>query len=871
MATRDISYEYDAVGNRTKMTSVLGGATTTTTYTYDAANQLTSEINSFTGTTTYTYDDAGNLTEKDSPGGMTTYDYDARGLMVEADPGSPVTYTYNADGQRVRKETASETINYLYDFSRLLEQSDASHDPQTSYTSTEDEYGDLVSEYDQSGTPTSRYYTYDGLGSTDALVDPDGDVTDRYEYTAFGFRAHTQGSSETPFTFVGRQQYQRESEVDLYLLGGGNRAGGGRYYDPDVGRFLSKDRLEDDALANAYRYVGNNPINATDPSGESECIPRGELLKAGWAAAEKAYPASEQPNVIQPTVRLRDISDPAVWAQVFLGRRDLLAFVDVRVRLNRERASAWGEARHWIRQAEMARLEAECREERFRQALTIVGDSIKDRRFKYFRPGFYRLVPKGDRPGPWIAYEVGDEGQDVIINPRKLSDRRLENLVADAQRQPGGDLLDRPGKLGGLGNEDPLDLLLCLNPLDQPADVEFAIMDETTAKRFRGQAGLAELKRMSDLDREDDGFRISALLSFTDNKFKNDWKVFRLPDEEEFGRAVTMELAKLYGLEIEKPEDFWDSFLSVLSTTLGLLGILPGIGIFFDLAAVFVDWIRGDYAGVVLGLLAAIPIAGTFVRGADLMATGARAGARGARAASQATQVMATIAKRNLARLGQEVSDIPRRILNGEDDIGSLVNSVFRKAKANGQELTEAMIRQVETGKLTADRLRKLLRGAKPAQEAAAAARVAEAAGDAQRVARQAGEGAADVAGGSLPHLKGNIPDAAKWIQKGGRVIHHTDGSITYIKDGARVVYNPSGYPDFSRYLYNGNDGLNQVRIQLTGTRSGDFVAANRKAGFERKPRGYTWHHHENLGLMQLVRTRIHSEFWHSGGFSLGR
>ena len=122
-----------------------------------------------------------------------------------------------------------------------------------------------------------------------------------------------------------------------------------------------------------------------------------------------------------------------------------------------------------------------------------------------------------------------------------------------------------------------------------------------------------------------------------------------------------------------------------------------------------------------------------------------------------------------------------------------------------------------------------------------------------------------------MPHLEGNIPDAAKWIRNGGRAIHHADGSITYIKDGMRVVYNSKGYPDFSRYLYNGTDGLSQVRIQLTGTRAGDFAAANRAAGFTRTPRGYRWHHHEDLGLMQLVRTRVHSQFWHSGGFSLGR
>jgi len=130
---------------------------------------------------------------------------------------------------------------------------------------------------------------------------------------------------------------------------------------------------------------------------------------------------------------------------------------------------------------------------------------------------------------------------------------------------------------------------------------------------------------------------------------------------------------------------------------------------------------------------------------------------------------------------------------------------------------------------------------------------------------------AAPIKGGLLPTLQGNTPQADKWIRSGGRVIYHSDGSITYVKNGVSIRYNSIGYPDFSRYLYNGNDGLKQVRIELTGTRPGDLAAANEAAGFASTPKGYTWHHNEDVGLMQLVETRVHGQFWHSGGFSLGK
>ena len=51
-----------------------------------------------------------------------------------------------------------------------------------------------------------------------------------------------------------------------------------RYYDPEIGRFLSEDPLGFEAGVNFYAYVGNNPVNANDPSG---LCPAGGLICAG--------------------------------------------------------------------------------------------------------------------------------------------------------------------------------------------------------------------------------------------------------------------------------------------------------------------------------------------------------------------------------------------------------------------------------------------------------------------------------------------------------------------------------------------------------------------------------------------------------------
>jgi RHS repeat-associated protein len=128
-----------------------------------------------------------------------------------------------------------------------------------------------------------------------------------------------------------------------------------------------------------------------------------------------------------------------------------------------------------------------------------------------------------------------------------------------------------------------------------------------------------------------------------------------------------------------------------------------------------------------------------------------------------------------------------------------------------------------------------------------------------------------EMAGGVVTTLEGNVPDAAKWLKKGGSVSYNSDGSIRYtLQDGTSVNYNNVGYPDFSPYLYNGEGGLNTVRIDLTGDRALDEDAANAAAGFDSTPRGYTWHHNEDAGLMQLVQQSVHQQFPHTGGFSIG-
>jgi RHS repeat-associated protein len=79
------------------------------------------------------------------------------------------------------------------------------------------------------------------------------------------------------------------------------------------------------------------------------------------------------------------------------------------------------------------------------------------------------------------------------------------------------------------------------------------------------------------------------------------------------------------------------------------------------------------------------------------------------------------------------------------------------------------------------------------------------------------------------------------------------------------VPFDADGYPNFSAYRH---PDVPDVRIELSGSRSTDFARANAAAGLEETPAGYTWHHHQDKGLMQLIERKIHAATGHTGGFS---
>jgi len=240
------AYQYDPMGNRTVMTTTLG----VTAYTYDAADRLLSA-----GPITFTWNADGNMLSK----GSMAFTYDAANRLTQVISGTTtVGFVYDGDGRRASKTVNGTTTEYIYDtiagLAYVLTEQTGSNT--TLYT-----YGtDLVAMTDPSGVQS--YYHYDGLGSSRALSNGSGQVTARYSYDAFGAVRSSSGTSPNSFKFTGEQA---DDETGLIYL----RA---RYYDPETGRFMSKDPkagTEDSPQSlNRYVYSRNNPVTLRDSSGE---------------------------------------------------------------------------------------------------------------------------------------------------------------------------------------------------------------------------------------------------------------------------------------------------------------------------------------------------------------------------------------------------------------------------------------------------------------------------------------------------------------------------------------------------------------------------------------------------------------------------
>jgi len=254
------TYTLDVVGQRTGVDAtepllpnpVLPGAS----FSYGAANQQVAVDG-----VSQVFDEDGNLSEGFLKGEGTTFQYDAQNRLTAF---GSVQHRYDVEGHRIATIRDGQEARYLVDpnadLSRVLEERKESGDV-VRYV-----YGHgLISREDGDGG-NYRVYHYDSRGSTVALTDETGSLTDAYSYAPFGQLTQVVGSTPNPFRYNGRDGVM-SGDDGLYYM----RA---RFYQPEALRFLGRDSLLGDVLVgqslNRYAFVEGDPVGFVDPRGLSK-------------------------------------------------------------------------------------------------------------------------------------------------------------------------------------------------------------------------------------------------------------------------------------------------------------------------------------------------------------------------------------------------------------------------------------------------------------------------------------------------------------------------------------------------------------------------------------------------------------------------
>jgi len=297
----DITYNFDAVGNRTS--TVNGG---TVNYTTNNMNQYTD-----VGGTAYTYDANGNLTSD----GTNTYIYDYENRLIQVvTPTDTITFAYGPLGRRISKTDSTGTIRYIYDGDQVIMETDGTGTITATYA-----YGTGIDEVlTMTRGGSTYYYHLDGLGSVKEITDSIGSTVEKYKYDVYGQPAIFDGAGNSltesaignSYMFTGRRY---DSETGLYYY----RA---RYYDPIKGRFTTRDPVGYLGGINLYSYVSNSPLNFTDPLGLKKIDQRKEEFAnpSGIWFGFMVESGGELFVVGRHGARgvVWSASDPKVWAEI---------------------------------------------------------------------------------------------------------------------------------------------------------------------------------------------------------------------------------------------------------------------------------------------------------------------------------------------------------------------------------------------------------------------------------------------------------------------------------------------------------------------------------------------------------------------------
>jgi RHS repeat-associated protein len=190
-----------------------------------------------------------------------------------------VTLAYDP-AMRLDDVTGAATTRFAYDGLDMIAEYNAAGALQRRFVHGPGTDEPLV-QYEGAGTTDRRFLHADERGSVIAISDASGNVLTINKYDEFG---KPQATNAGGFQYTGQMWMP---ELGLYHYKA-------RAYAPHLGRFLQTDPIDVEGGINLYAYVGNDPINLTDPLGlagviivTGHCDAACEQRRAEAAAAER--------------------------------------------------------------------------------------------------------------------------------------------------------------------------------------------------------------------------------------------------------------------------------------------------------------------------------------------------------------------------------------------------------------------------------------------------------------------------------------------------------------------------------------------------------------------------------------------------------
>jgi len=264
MGTNDYGYAYDNIGNRISATNNGQMAS----YLANELNQYTSISNSMPpAPSSLLYDLDGNMTSYNG----WTFKWNGENRLIQASNATTVvTYAYDHRGRMFEKIISGEMNRFVWDGFNIIAEMSSSQtnlniwglDISQSLQNAGGIGGLLAVSVLTNSTASTYLTAYDANGNITEYVTTNGTVVAHYEYDPYGNIISQDGSLADAFTHrFSTKPYEAETGLIRYQI---------RSYIPALGRWLSRDPMQEKGGVNLYAFNQNDGANFVDPLGLEE-------------------------------------------------------------------------------------------------------------------------------------------------------------------------------------------------------------------------------------------------------------------------------------------------------------------------------------------------------------------------------------------------------------------------------------------------------------------------------------------------------------------------------------------------------------------------------------------------------------------------